>query len=115
MIQNIQSFDPSNGKMLGELPRASSTQVDEVIKKAKEAAGQWRKIPLDERLHYIKKAYSAAETSVNRLAELLSREMGKDIGRSTSEVQGSIWGGPYIADFSLEALRSQKSGGLTIE
>ncbi len=34
MIQNIQSFDPSNGKMLGELPRASSTQIEEAIARA---------------------------------------------------------------------------------
>ncbi len=41
--------------------------------------------------------------------------MGKDIRRSTSEVQGSIWGGPYIANASFEALRSKNVEGATIE
>ena len=41
--------------------------------------------------------------------------MGKDIRRSISEVQGTIWGGPHIANASLEALRSRNEGGATIE
>jgi acyl-CoA reductase-like NAD-dependent aldehyde dehydrogenase len=41
--------------------------------------------------------------------------MGKDLRRSTSEVQGSIWGGPYIANSCLEALRSKKAGESTVE
>lgn len=115
MRQNIISFDPSNGEKLGDVPRATATQVTEVVGKAKEAAAHWRKIPLDHRLSTIEKAYAAAEASSNRLAELLSREMGKDIRRSTSEVQGSIWGGSYIANYCLEALRSKKVEGSTVE
>lgn len=115
MRQNIISFDPGNGEMVGEVPRATAAEVAEVVTKAKEAAAHWRKIPLDDRLRYIEKAYSAAEASLNSLAELLSREMGKDIRRSTSEVQGSIWGGPYIANSCLEALRSKKAGESTVE
>jgi len=115
MIQNIISLDPSNGRVLGEVQVATAGKVEEVVGKAKEAAVHWKKVPLEERLRFIENAYSAAETSLGRLAELLSREMGKDIRRSTSEVQGSIWGGPYIAKSSLEALRSKNAGGTTIE
>lgn len=115
MIQPVISYDPSNGEILGEVPRATAAKIDEAVGKAKAAAADWRKVSLEDRLSSITKAYSAAETSLNRLAELLSREMGKDIRRSTSEVQGSIWGGPYIAGSSLEALRSKNVGGSTIE
>jgi acyl-CoA reductase-like NAD-dependent aldehyde dehydrogenase len=115
MIQNVISFDPSNGKILGEVARATATTVEKVVGRAKEAAAHWRKVSLEDRLSSIEKAYSAAEPLLNRLAELLSREMGKDIRRSTSEVQGCIWGGPYIANSSLEALRSKKAGEYTVE
>jgi aldehyde dehydrogenase (NAD+)/succinate-semialdehyde dehydrogenase/glutarate-semialdehyde dehydrogenase len=56
MRQNIISFDPSNGEKLGDVPRATATQVAEVVGKAKEAAAHWRKVPLDERLRSIEKA-----------------------------------------------------------
>ncbi len=115
MIQKILSSDPSNGEILGEVPRTTVTEVEDVVGKAKEAATHWRRIPLDDRLSYIEKAYTAAESSSSRLSVLLSREMGKDIRRSTSEVQGSIWGGPYIANSSLEALRSKKTGESTVQ
>jgi succinate-semialdehyde dehydrogenase/glutarate-semialdehyde dehydrogenase len=115
MIQNIISIDPSNGEILGEVPKATAAKVEQVVEHAKEAAVQWKKVSHDDRKIYIEKAYSAAETSVNRLAELLSREMGKDIRRSTGEVQGTIWGGPYIANSCLSALRSKNKGGVAIE
>jgi succinate-semialdehyde dehydrogenase/glutarate-semialdehyde dehydrogenase len=114
-METIISFDPSNGEKLGEVQKATATKMEDVVGKAKQAAIQWRKVSLEERLSYVQRAYAAAETSLNPLAELLSREMGKDIRRSTSEVQGSIWGGPYIANSSLEALRSKNGGGATIE
>ncbi len=115
MIQTITSYDPSNGEKLGEVPKITISGLAEVVKKSKAAAIQWKKISLEERAVTIQRAYSAAEGSVNRLTELLCKEMGKDIRRSTSEVQGSIWGGPYIANSSLEALRSKKKGEATIE
>lgn len=115
MIENILSYDPSNGKLIGEVPRATAAGIEEAVLKAKAAALQWKKVSLQDRLQTIKRAYSAAETSVSKLAELLSREMGKDIRRSTSEVQGSVWGGPYIAHSCLEALNSEQGEGSVIE
>jgi succinate-semialdehyde dehydrogenase/glutarate-semialdehyde dehydrogenase len=115
MTQNIISYDPSNGEIVGEVPKATAKGIEEIVSKAQAAAARWKKISLDDRLHTIQRAYSAAETAVDRLAELLSREMGKDIRRSTSEVQGSIWGGPYIANSTREAFTSRRVGESTVE
>ena len=114
-MQNVTSFDPSNGNMLGELPRTTAGSIKAIVERAKKAGRRWQKHSFEDRLHYIEKAYSTAESSRDRLAELLSREMGKDIRRSTSEVQGSILSGPYIASSAFEALRSKNTGGATIE
>ncbi len=115
MKQNIISFDPSNGEKLGEVAAATSQEIEKVVQKAKAASKAWRQVPLEERLQTIQNAYAAAEPALHNLAELLSREMGKDIRRSTSEVQGTIWGGPYMANSALEALHSKNTGGATIE
>lgn len=115
MSHTIISYDPSNGKKLGELQTPNKEQINEVVQKAKLAAAKWKQVSLEDRLKTIQKAYSTAESSLQSLAELLSREMGKDIRRSTSEVQGTIWGGPYMASSALEAFRSKNTGGATIE
>jgi len=115
MTQTIQSYDPSNGKVLGEVQKATAATMAEVVERAKKAGAQWRRVSPEDRLTTLQKAYSAVESSLDRLSELLSKEMGKDIRRSTSEVQGTIWGGPYIAKSSLDALRSRNLGGTKIE
>ena len=115
MIERVVSHDPCNGEVLGEVPGVTISGIEEAVHKAKAAVVHWKKAPLENRLQTIQKAYSAAESSVNRLAELLSREMGKDIRRSTSEVQGTIWGGPYIAHSCLDALTSKKAGESMLE
>ena len=96
MSQKIVSYNPSNGEVLGELQAADKVQISEIVQKAKTASAQWKQVGLEERLETIQRAYSAAESSLTSLAELLSKEMGKDIRRSTGEVQGTIWGGPSM-------------------
>ncbi len=115
MIQKVKSYDPSNGDLIGEVPAASAEDIELTVLKAKTAAKHWRGLSLNNRLSTIQNAYSAAEKSVHNLAELLSKEMGKDIRRSTSEVQGTIWGGPYIANNVVAALRSKTIDGSTLE
>lgn len=114
MNKTIISTDPSNGQKLGEVTKATATEIATIVEKAKIASKIWGKNSLEGRLNHIQKAYSAAENSVNSLAELLSKEMGKDIRRSNSEVQGSIWGGPYIATSTMEAFRNKDMGDTTI-
>jgi len=115
MTEYITSYDPSNGEVLGEVPKVKAQGMQEVVQRAKSAGKSWKKVPLKERLQTIEGAYSAAEGSVNSLAELLSREMGKDIRRSTSEVQGTIWGGPYIAGSCLDAFAGREVGESTLK
>lgn len=115
MNRHILSYDPATGERLGKVPTVTATGMEEVVERARAATSHWRKVSLEDRLRTLHRAYSAAEASVSKLAELLSREMGKDIRRATSEVQGTIWGGPYTAQSSLEALRTGKAGEVTIE
>jgi len=100
MTQTIQSYDPSNGKVLGEVQKATAATMAEVVERAKKAGAQWRRVSPEDRLTTLQKAYSAVESSLDRLSELLSKEMGKDIRRSTSEVQGTIWGGLIYSLFN---------------
>ena len=111
----LKSYDPCNGELLGEVSAASSAQITECINKALKAQAQWREVAPEQRLQLIREVYRAAEAEVPQLASLLSREMGKDIRRSTGEVQGTVYGGPYIAESAMEALRPIRTGRSTTE
>ena len=101
--------------MLGEVPAASVEQITECVNRARKAQAQWREVAPGQRFQLIREAYQAAEAEVPQLASLLSREMGKDIRRSTGEVRGTVYGGPYIAESAMEALRPQRTGRSTTE
>ena len=111
----LNSFNPSNGELVGTLPVSSEEELNKNVIAAKDAQIAWREFPTEKRVQYIETAYSAAEPETQRLAELLSREMGKDIRRSMGEVHGTIYGGPYIAESASDALQDRRIGRTTIE
>ncbi len=115
MVQMLSSFDPSNGELLGSVPVSTQEEITRAVDAARESAILWRALTIADRVQYIEKAYSAVASEIPGLARLLSREMGKDIRRATSEVHGTIYGGPYIAESVQHALKPSRIGRTTIE
>ena len=115
MTHMLQSFDPFTGELIDEVTVTSPAQLQQIVAAGHTAAKQWQALTPEKRLHYIRAAYAGVEPEMETLAELLSREMGKDIRRSTGEVHGTVMGGPYIAEAALQALQPQHFNGTTLE
>ncbi len=116
MERKLASYDPSNGELLGEVQVTENEQIKEVVARAHTSAKDWKKLTLDDRFGILKKAYKDIESHMNELAVLLSREMGKDIQRAGGEVNGTIHGGPYIAQSAMAAFEPINHGdGTKIE
>ncbi len=111
MKNSLISYDPSNGEPIGHVQATPTEEIPEVVQRAKKAAGDWIDRGLDERLSIIQNTYAQAEPHVNELAELLCREMGKDLQRSSGEVSGVVFGGPYIAKEARNAFEPHRVGG----
>ena len=113
-MENIlKSYDPATGEKLGEVMTSSFKEIEKKVNQARGAAPGWQKMGLDKRLSLIETAWSGAESSARELAELISREMGKDIRRASGEVNGTLYGGPYIAGEAREALQPKAVGSRT--
>jgi len=115
MVQKLQSYDPSNGELLGSVDVTSLTEIRKAVEKAHLSSAAWSRTDISERLKIVRAAYSAAERNIQQLSALLSREMGKDIRRSTGEVHGTVYGGPYIASAASQALQPTHIGSSTVE
>ena len=115
MSATLNSYNPSNGELLGTVPVSSQNDVDQAVTRAAEASLSWRALPIKDRVAVIETAYAAAVPEMTRLARLLSTEMGKDIRRAMGEVNGTVYGGPYIADSVREALEPTRIGRTTVE
>ncbi|SBS60796.1 Succinate-semialdehyde dehydrogenase [NADP(+)] [Vibrio splendidus] len=113
MSKSIQSFDPSNGELLGEVNHTSAEEVTQTIHKAKAAQKAWRKLSMNERVLTIIKAYQQLDKYEESLSQLLAREMGKDIRRATGEATGAIYMGQHYAEDAQRALNTRKLSGST--
>lgn len=115
MERILSSYDPSNGEILGEVMTSSEKDIKCAVSVSKLAHSLWSRVPIAERVQQIHTAFSAVESKMMELTELLSREMGKDTRRSAGEVQGVVYGAPYIAEEVARALISKKLGRTEIE
>ncbi|MCF7506544.1 aldehyde dehydrogenase family protein [Vibrio sp. L3-7] len=113
MSKSIQSFNPSNGELLGEVNNASRDEVVQTIRQSKAAQKAWRKLPINERVRTIIRAYQHLEQHADSFSELLAREMGKDIGRAIGEATGAIYMGQHYAEDAQRALNTRKLSGST--
>ncbi len=116
MNEILKSYDPSNNEELGEVHVSSPEEIKEIVARARKASSSWYALGLDGRMAFIEKAWSGAQPHIQELAQLIAREMGKDIQRAGGEANGTVHGGPYIAREAKEALCPRSTGnGTTIE
>ncbi len=107
MDTTLKSYDPSNGKLLGEVAVTSHQQLETIVATARKTAQSWRALSPKARVELIQDAFLHLESHTQALALLLSQEMGKDMRRSSSEVGGSLFGARYTAEQAEAALREQ--------
>jgi len=114
MTRTLASHDPATGELIGEVPVTSAAAMKDVVARAHAAGKEWRRKPMAERVQILEKAYAQLEPELDDLAELLSREMGKDIRRSSGEVSGAAYGGGYLAKEAMAALQSTRTSRDTV-
>lgn len=114
MTETLISYDPSNSEKIGEVHIAAPDQIIDKVNQAHKARADWTALGLDGRLAMIEKGWAGAQTYISELANLMAREMGKDIQRAGGETNGTVHGGPYIAREAKKALESRTAGGGTI-
>ncbi|MGL1891486.1 MAG: aldehyde dehydrogenase [Spirochaetaceae bacterium] len=110
MEGQFNSYNPATGEIVDSVVATSIPQITEIVDDAHIASKKWREKNIDERCNIISKAFNSLEPYQQELSQLLSREMGKDIRRSSGEVGGTIFGGSWIASSAKEALQTTSLG-----
>lgn len=86
MERILKVFSPMDHSEIGNVPALSAEEVDQRIKQAKSAFPKWREIPMFERIQIMHHVAELLEQNKKELAELLTREVGKDRKSAESEV-----------------------------
>lgn len=105
-MSTLKSYNPATGELLGDVPVATEEQINEAVARAHEAQKKWGALSVDERIDILTKAGKELERESQKIAVLLSREMGKDFRRSYGEVAGSAGSVGYVANSVKDAIKS---------
>lgn len=82
----IRSINPVDGSVLAEFQLHSPTEVSNKLNGAVAAQRQWRQQPLTERLALLNRMAALFRRDRQRLAEMITLEMGKPLAESLAEI-----------------------------
>lgn len=87
---SFQSIDPSDASLVWQAHSASEEQVNLAIESARAAFPAWANRPIEERLAIIDRFAELVKDNTEAIATLISRETGKPIWETRTEVAAMI-------------------------
>jgi acyl-CoA reductase-like NAD-dependent aldehyde dehydrogenase len=84
--ETMQVFEPATEQVLAELPRASAEDADAAIARAKTAFPAWRAVTPADRAKLLRRLARTIEGSLEELATLEARNVGKPISDARGEI-----------------------------
>lgn len=103
----LTAIDPSNGETLHQFEPASAEQVERILADSEAAYQSWRHTGFEERAALLRKVAQKMRQDVERLALLMTEEMGKPIKEARAEVEKSAWCAEHYADHAQQYLNSE--------
>jgi acyl-CoA reductase-like NAD-dependent aldehyde dehydrogenase len=82
----MRVVNPANQEVITELPEDDAGSISLKVQQAREAQPAWQKIPLDARLECIQRFKASLHEQRERLAGILSSEVGKPIQQALNEI-----------------------------
>lgn len=95
--EELSSYSPVDGKLIGKVKSSTKDDYEEVIKKAQVAFKEWRMIPAPKRGDIVRQFGEKLREKKASLGKLVSYEMGKSYQEGLGEVQEMI----DICDFAV--------------
>lgn len=89
-MAKLQSVNPSNYQVLGEVEVSSDSEVKEKVRLARRAQGEWANLDLADRVEILRKVVAEFENRKSEMALLESREMGMPINEARPDIDGTI-------------------------
>lgn len=83
-------FNPATGEVIAQVPISSKEELDEAVKVAHEAFQTWKEEPVTKRARILFKYQQLLVDHWDELAEILTKENGKNLKEAKGEVQRGI-------------------------
>jgi succinate-semialdehyde dehydrogenase/glutarate-semialdehyde dehydrogenase len=96
-MKNIQSKNPYNGAVVSTYQKDSESTIAAKLQRAVEAQNAWSNKPVDDRCELLSKVADLLLERKKKYAELMTKEMGKPILQSISEIEKCAWACDFYA------------------
>jgi acyl-CoA reductase-like NAD-dependent aldehyde dehydrogenase len=110
MPEVMKLVSPVDGSVYAERAIATDGEMNRVFRLARDAQRGWAKLPLDSRIGYCLKALDALLAMRPRVAEELTRQMGRPIRYTPFELNGVEQRTRYMAQIAADSLKPLDSG-----
>ena len=92
VIENgcIVNTNPATGQVISRVKCTTPSQVQDMVKTAKEAQLEWSTKDAKERIDLLRKSLEALSAQSDKLASLMVQEMGKPISQAKEEMEGAV-------------------------
>ncbi|WP_151193322.1 aldehyde dehydrogenase family protein [Cysteiniphilum sp. JM-1] len=108
MKKEYQTVNPSNAKLLETYPMLTLPEIDQTIKKVKNAQLLWRDRAIDQRIESVQKIKALLLQNTDQYARLITNEMGKTLKESIAEIKKCAFLCDYYAEYAKAILSPQK-------
>lgn len=108
MTEMFTATDPTTGEVVREVPTLDPAGLERVLARAEEAYDAWRRWSIDERAGVLRAIAAAMRDDVERLALLMTEEMGKPITEARGEVEKACWAAEHYADHAAAYLAPEE-------
>ncbi len=95
--ETFESLNPTNEKVIGKFQSCNNDDVNKAVNAAENALGSWKDTPAPKRGEILLRAAKLLRKNKERLAKLMTREMGKVIAEARGDVQEAIDITEYMA------------------
>src|SRR3954464_9349793 len=94
----FRAINPATEELIREYPEHDETEVEQRLQAAAEAFQSWRRFSFAERAAHLSSVADRLREDTDRLARLITEEMGKPLAAAESEVDKCAW----VCDFYAE-------------
>jgi succinate-semialdehyde dehydrogenase/glutarate-semialdehyde dehydrogenase len=94
----IGSTNPATGETFARFDEQNSAEVDGVLARAAAAQREWRHVPVERRVEPLRAIAKGLRAERDRLAAIVTAEMGKPIGEAMAEVEKCALNCDFYAD-----------------
>ncbi|HET7728482.1 MAG TPA: aldehyde dehydrogenase family protein [Usitatibacter sp.] len=110
-MKKLEIVNPATGKPAGSLPADDAKSVAAKYQRARAAQPRWAKVRLKERLACIERFRELVARDSERLAHVLTTEVGKPITQSRNELKGVLPRLDFFLGETAHTLRTRRVSG----